>query len=209
MEKILLLKINPGYMGKDFLIAYEKYLEDNSDILDNKGLVIKSLVKNEMIIRGYSGSNEALYIDLELSDEDLLFWDIKKRRISIPKNVQTIWAQHKYSVLARDNKLYREIGKSLVGKKGISGYEELFNELKNLILTKPDKGSLFNGVLHIWGYLPSAIKKNYDKPSIENMKNTITTISDFAVKGGSKYLLQSTALSDFLYWAKYYEKNDT
>lgn len=205
MGNVLLLQINPGYMGKDFLKAYEKYLSDNAKYLDDIGNIIRSLVKNEILIRGYSESYPVKNIDLKLNDEDLLFLDVKDRRIYPPKNIQTIWAQHKYSVLARDNRLYREIGKSLVGKKGLMGYGDLFNQLKNLILTKPDKGTLFNGVLHMWGYLPSSIKKNHDKPSMDNMKNTIEIITNFAVKGGEEYLLQSSALSDFLYWAKYYE----
>ena len=43
--------------------------------------------------------------------------DKEQGRIPLPKNVQQLWAQHKYSVMARDAAEYKRIGRWVASRK--------------------------------------------------------------------------------------------
>ena len=197
-------KLNPGYFETDFLFAYKKYISGQSFEEDGKLFFIGKLIDREIEIRGLEMPEKTVNFPMDLNDRDLLFMNFGKRRIPPPQNIQILWAQYKYSILARDNEFYKKTGSRLAGKKGLEGFESLLNELIDIVFLKPDKGGLFNGILHMWGYLPQPLKREFEKPCIENMVYSMKIICDFAMSGGSSYLKDSTALPDFLYWAGYY-----
>ena len=56
-------------------------------------------------------------------------------RIPLPGNAQQLWAQHKYSVMARDVQLYREVGRALASPE--SPPDKVFAELAALLAADP------------------------------------------------------------------------
>lgn len=203
-----LLEINPGYYEDDELISFLKYIKKNN-FNGEKDLFIKNLVKMEIKIRNLENSMEN-FLEKDFScieNKDVLLSSTPGKRILSPGNVQALWAQHKYSVLARSQAFYKKIGKSLTGKKGLDGYEKLLGDLIEISLAKPEKGALFNSLLHMWGYLPKDLKEKYEKPSMDKMYYSMEIICEYAMSGDCLYLKNSTALPDFLVWADFFDNN--
>ena len=73
-------------------------------------------------------------------------------RIPLPRTSHELWAQHKYSVLARSQAVYRDLGRRVAGLRGRDGFDELALELTTLLRATPDPGNLRNAVQHLWGY---------------------------------------------------------
>lgn len=199
-----LLKINPGYFSNDLLVGYYFLIKKDLNEHDLERKIIKGLLKSEIKLRKIILPKEYYLRESDFNEEKIIFSNDLKR-IKSPENIQMIWAQHKYSVLARDHSFYKDIGKSLAGKKGLDGYENLLKELSDIILKRPEKGSLLNSVLHMWGYLPKDLKKDISSPDKTNIKEAVKVIAEFSINQGSSYLKDSTALCDFYYWAGFYQ----
>lgn len=197
-------KLNPGYFPNEYLQGYNLFLASNSHTFKNIEYV-RSIVKAEMEIRALP-CLKAKELNLKKSfNVDEIIFSENEKRISSPLNLQQIWAQHKYSVLARDHLFYKQTGSFLSGKKGLEGYKSFLEKVSDIILQRPNKGSLFNSVLHMWGYLPVGIKENIN-PSKKNMHMCMKIIADFSLSEKCLYLKNSTALSDFYYWTKFYSE---
>ncbi len=121
-------------------------------------------------------------------------------RASLPKNAQELWAQHKYSVMARDVNLYRNIGRSLAGDKSEERYKELAKILCDELCKKPKEGSILNALQHMWGYVSnfSSIKKT----EVKNLSliELLYEIASLVKQSNQKYLLSQTALSELEIW---------
>ncbi|MDT8274240.1 MAG: DUF1722 domain-containing protein, partial [Desulfomonilia bacterium] len=74
-------------------------------------------------------------------------------RISLPRSVQQLWAQHKYSVLARNQKLYREIGKNVSVPHSEALFAEISTRLVDVLRESPSPGGVVNALQHMWGYV--------------------------------------------------------
>lgn len=61
-------------------------------------------------------------------------------RIPLPRNAQQLWAQHKYSILARDPGLYRTIGRETARREGEEYFHELARTLTMSLRTGPQPG---------------------------------------------------------------------
>lgn len=119
-------------------------------------------------------------------------------RIPLPRSPQELWAQHKYSVLARDPARYQALGSALAGGSGTLSFADLALELVGLLRKPPSLGGIRNALEHMGGYvrqegspLPSAL---------EDPRALLAAIQERAVQGGVRYLLESTALSDLAVW---------
>lgn len=172
------------------------------------------LLVAEMVLRGYIDKSPVLlranaqkwplvFIDSPASQLSILaekYKNLEAGRISLPKNAQQLWAQHKYSVMARDTAAYQDIGKWVTSTTGAKALEDVSLELTNLLRSPPSKKLLRNALLHMWGYVSdysSATNKNI--ASLPERKLLIK-IQKLALSSRVKYLTDSTALSEFDAW---------
>jgi len=121
-------------------------------------------------------------------------------RIPLPGNAQQLWAQHKYSILARDPDLYRHIGPEAAGTKTPVYFQELARVLAEALRTPPAQGRLMNALLHMWGYV-SGLDPARPRPPGTPVE-LMGEIRERAVLYGVRYLMESTALSDLACWAR-------
>ena len=120
-------------------------------------------------------------------------------RIPLPKNHQQLWAQHKYSILARDVKLYRALGPKVALMKTSDEFSNLANQLTLLLRSRPDTGGIRNALLHMWGYVSDGTgpKPGISRWSLQELNQEIQAR---VASIGETYLLHSTALTELQTW---------
>jgi len=121
--------------------------------------------------------------------------DGRSGRIPLPGNPQQLWAQHKYSVMARSPELYAKIGSEVAHGRYAGDMEALSLLLVQQLRTPPEAGRLRNALQHMWGYLSDA-----DEPMTEGDPDLLNQIQRLALESDQSYLLASTALSDLAVW---------
>ena len=97
-----------------------------------------------------------IFVDPPITQFSILvgkYKDKEQGRIPLPQNVQQLWAQHKYSVMARDATEYKRIGRWVASGKTTNGVSDLYQELVLLLRCPPDEGNLRNAIQHMWGYV--------------------------------------------------------
>jgi len=179
----------------------------------------------EMELRGYkdstpvalrsnSGAWPAGYIDPPHRQVELIREKYQHKeggRIPLPTNPQQLWSHHKYSVLARDPKRYREIGKELSTKttdtttrmKPANGQlmQNLHHELVGILRQEPTEGGLRNALQHMWGYVSHLNQiKNRNEVDRWPLKKLLVQIQKGAMMINQPYLLHSTALGELMAW---------
>lgn len=166
----------------------------------------------EMSLRGFSENTPVLtrsnngnwpesYIDEPFRQFQILedkYRNKEQGRIPLPKNAQQLWSQHKYSILARDNSLYSEIGKKVSKMKTRDDYSELSKILTEMLRIAPSVGGLRNALHHMWGYVSD------DSASIKveswSLKRLLKEIQIRVMSEKEQYLKASTALSELNIW---------
>ncbi|PLX50343.1 MAG: hypothetical protein C0613_04600 [Desulfobulbaceae bacterium] len=122
-------------------------------------------------------------------------------RIPLPRNNQQLWSHHKYSVLARDEKLYRRLGPEVAALSPQHDMAELAGLLTEVLRHPPGPGGLRNALQHMWGHVA---KKSALPP-----KNRVADWSPARLAGeirqralaqAEPYLLNSTALGELAAW---------
>ncbi len=174
------------------------------------------LIVAEMNLRGYIDRSPVtlrskknlwptVFIDSPASQLSILskkYEMLEPGRISLPKNAQQLWAQHKYSVMARDIAAYKNIGKWLESKRlGPKAINDVALELTTLLKAPPNPKLIHNAVLHMWGYVSEysgTVKNNIDSIPTKKILNKIQLL---ALSHNSRYLIDSTALSELCAWA--------
>ena len=170
------------------------------------------LLVSEMSLRGYKhyspmfdlesaapdrgNQKEYRYVDLPHRQFEILiekYVDREPGRIPLPVNCQQLWAQHKYSVLARDPDYYKKIGPLVSTDNGRELFQRLSREFVELLTTPPPHGRLINALYHMWGYVSSFASNPNPGNDLKEMINAIRCLS---LKHQVTYLVQSTALSD-------------
>jgi len=119
-------------------------------------------------------------------------------RIPLPANPQQLWAQHKYSVLARDPGLYAQLGPEVAARRDPAFFAELAFHLVRTLRIKPSYGRLMNALEHMWGYVSSFSTRSV--PDFTNPSDLISQIQERSRDYGVNYLIESTALSDLAHW---------
>ena len=168
------------------------------------------LLAAEMHLRGYQDRSPLdvesenviwpeIWIDRPHRQVELL-WDKyaadgRSGRIPLPKNTQQLWAQHKYSVMASDPKLYKELGSEVSHGRYADDMEGLAILLVKTIRIRPTAGRLHNALLHMWGYVSEA-----GKQPPESDGELLSEVQRLAKEQERDYLLTSTALSDLAVW---------
>jgi len=192
-------------------IGYSRHPETLRWVSHLPALVIRhGLLVEEMTLRGFNhyspidsdGSNiewPPAFIDHPAAQFRLLhnkYLEKKMGRISLPKNIQELWASHKYSVMARDPATCKKFGQ-MVASDEIS-FEELSWKLVQLMHTPPPPGRHANAVSHMWGYIADY------SPVVEPQRLTtgelLQEIQEKSHKYNVDYLLRSSALGELKLW---------
>ena len=116
-------------------------------------------------------------------------------RIALPRTSHELWAQHKYSVMARHQSAYRELGRRVGQLRGREQFNVLALELIGWLRRAPTPGNLRNAVQHMWGYLPAAGRPEFGRLSLQAALTLLADRSDEA-----NYLSVQTALGDLVAW---------
>lgn len=119
-------------------------------------------------------------------------------RIPLPQNHQQLWAQHKYSLLARDPARYRQLG-PLLNRDAIS-LDELATELCCALRRKPGKGNLRNALQHMWGHVSGILPAPAETVESWTDRRLLDAIRQLSSAGQESYLRQSTALGELEVW---------
>lgn len=118
-------------------------------------------------------------------------------RIPLPSSARQLWAQHKYSVLARDPRLYQIIGPWLAGKDDGIRFRALAKILVRTLRLAPPAGRLQNGLEHMWGYVSRLSGRSGAGQSPQQL---LQLTRELAAAGDISYLLASTALGEIGAW---------
>ena len=175
------------------------------------------LLAAEMNLRGYVDRTPILlrtqfqkwpeiFVDSPAVQLDILagkYKKIEQGRIPLPKNVQQLWAQHKYSVMARDAAAYKRIGCWFASSKTGNGIIDLYQELVLLLRCPPGEGNLRNAVQHMWGYVSPY--SSFAGKTIESKttRSLFKEIQRLVFLYNVVYLKESTALSELQAWIHY------
>ena len=119
-------------------------------------------------------------------------------RIPVPRTSHELWAHHKYSVMARNQSAYREIGRRVSQLRERDGFDELALELIGWMRQPPTDGNLRNAIGHMWGYLSSSgTSPAFDRLSPKSALNMLQRLGRLEK---ADYLLKQTALTDLAAW---------
>ncbi len=165
----------------------------------------------EMALRGYTDRSPVtlrsqpgvwpkVYVDSPFAQIQRLRTKYQSResgRIPLPENAQQLWSHHKYSVLARSERIYRETGRKVTGMRG--DFSELALFLCELLRSPPSPGALRNALLHMWGYVADRTEDNHRVESQSNAK-LLGEITRRALEQDETYLISSTALGELSAW---------
>lgn len=127
---------------------------------------------------------------------DSKYASVRSGRISLPRNAQDLWAQHKYSVLARDPERYREIGRELARTRAQAAFAELAAELTAILRRAPARGPLRTAVEHMWGHVSSHASRSQRDAASRSVRARLAATQGLASRVREPYLLASTALSE-------------
>ena len=117
-------------------------------------------------------------------------------RIPLPRSAQEMWAQHKYSVMARSQEAYRAMGQRVSSLRGDAGFDKLAEDLVLWLRKPPSTGNLANALQHMWGYLDPPPKPFDSLSSATLLKH----IQRGVAEQDTSYLAVQTALSDLAAW---------
>jgi len=172
------------------------------------------LLVAEMNLRGYIDRSPVLlrskpgvwpecYIDTPAKQITILkekYQTLELGRIPLPKNAQQFWAQHKYSVMARDISAYKNFGKWVTSKSGSKELPKVAMEISLLLQNIPEKRLIENTLLHMWGYVSKYSSISGKELDSLNMQSLLNRIQQLSLENNIKYLIESTSLSELNAW---------
>jgi hypothetical protein len=112
--------------------------------------------------------------------------DREPGRIPLPQTAQQLWAQHEYSILARDPTYRRQDRLS---------FEQLALECVRMLRTRPSEELVMDALHRMWERVSQCAGNVPD-----NLAALIEAVRDLSFRHHAVYLLESTALSDLHAW---------
>jgi hypothetical protein len=172
------------------------------------------LLAMEMALRGFTDASPVktrsnpgawpdIYIDEPWEQFRILagkYEDKEPGRIPLPQTAQQLWAQHKYSVMARDPALYGELGHKTARKVSHAVTRTLAAELVDVLRRHPSLGGIHNAAQHMWGYVSEHSTHPGHKVEAWSTKRLLQETQRLTLQQQNAYLLHSTALSELLAW---------
>lgn len=159
--------------------------------------------RSPVLLRSNPGQWPEIYIDTPATQLSLLtekYTNLEAGRIPLPKNAQQLWAQHKYSVMARDISSYERIGKWVTTKQGSKAINAVALELNSLLRQPPNPKLIENTLLHMWGYVSRYSSISGKELSSMPKPKLLSTIQKLALANNVNYLKESTALTEISAW---------
>ncbi len=120
----------------------------------------------------------------------------EKGRVPLPRNAQELWAQHKYSVMARSPRTYQAIGRAVARMRANTSYATLLEELTSILRETPSQRSLLNAVEHMWGYVREYATSEESQAARISTGDLLARTQRLALRHRQRFLLSSTALSE-------------
>jgi pyrimidine dimer DNA glycosylase/uncharacterized protein DUF1722 len=117
-------------------------------------------------------------------------------RIRLPRNTQDLWAQHKYSVMARDPDECRATGRRVSRLRRMSGFAELSAELVEILRQRPAHGRIVNAVEHMWGHVADRASPEDRRAAAAAPAAMLATTQALVMKTNERFVGASTALSE-------------
>lgn len=173
------------------------------------------LLAAEMALRGYRdqspvelatpsvGDWPATFIDPPARQFELLqekYRDKEDGRIPLPRSAQQLWAQHKYSVMARDVALYQTLGKDVAQSRPAGEFSMLALQLVETLRRAPSTGGIRNALQHMWGYVSNEAGANSASVGAWSLERLLQEVQQRSRERQERYLLASTALSELAAW---------
>ena len=172
------------------------------------------LLASEMELRGFSDKSPVrtrsknqewpeVYIDSPMTQYKIIdekYQNKEKGRIPLPSNAQQLWRHHKYSVMARDINLYKELGPKISQMKPLDDFSELASIFCKVLRQPPKSGNLRNALLHMWGHVSEDTDQNVDGINSWSLQRILRLIQQNAQISNNTYLLESVALSELQVW---------
>ena len=122
-------------------------------------------------------------------------------RIPLPRGVHQLWAQHKYSVLARDPETYRAMGRAVSRLRRGADISGLARDLVAILRTPPPRGRLVNAVEHMWGHVHEGADELARANAARGPARMLSETQALACASREPFLLASTALSELAVFA--------
>ena len=122
-------------------------------------------------------------------------------RIPLPESAQELWAQHKYSVMARDPEAYRSIGRRVARLRRAAGFSDLAVDLIEVLRLVPPPGRLINALEHMWGYVSASAGPDERRVAEQSAAHRLAVLVTLAMRLPAPYLVASTALSELAVFA--------
>ncbi len=125
-------------------------------------------------------------------------------RIPLPRRGSELWAQHKYSVMARGYGFYREIQQYLAKKEdlAIAQEEDLIDRILHIMDLPVESGALANTTDHLWGYFKDKAspgeREEYKAQAARDYANVLVWLYSLAEKYRVDYLVHSTVFGDVI-----------
>jgi hypothetical protein len=174
------------------------------------------LLTAEMKLRGYVDRSPVLlktrhqkwpeaFVDPPVTQLSILAGKYKNKeqgRIPLPRNVQQLWAQHKYSVMARDNAEYKYLGGWVASRKTGKGISEIYPELVSLLRCPPGERNLRNTIQHMWGYVSGYALLSGKAIERKTTLSLLIQIQTLVFLHDIVYLKESTALGELQAWMR-------
>ncbi len=168
------------------------------------------LLAAEMALRGYTDRTPlnsrartlvwpAIFIDPPSRQIELLrgkYADREPGRIALPRSSQDLWAQHKYSVMARDPEAYRVIGRRVARLRRGAGFDDLALELTLILRGAPSPGGAANAIAHMWGYVSKRADAEQRATAFASASGMLAVTQRLTMERGEPFLRSSTALSE-------------
>jgi hypothetical protein len=120
----------------------------------------------------------------------------EKGRIPLPASPQELWAQHKYSVMARSPRTYEALGRHVARLHPRLALSALAQELTWILRDAPSPHRVRNAVEHMWGHVRDRATAGDLPASHADVHELLSLTQKVAVRVRNKYLLSSTALSE-------------
>ena len=120
----------------------------------------------------------------------------EKGRIPLPASPQELWAQHKYSVMARSPQTYQALGRAVARMRRGTAMSELALELTGILRDSPGQGRVMNALEHMWGHVRDHATSGDLAASRESVRQLLACTQRLALRFRDRFLLSSTALSE-------------
>ncbi|MDN5871272.1 MAG: DUF1722 domain-containing protein [Nitrococcus sp.] len=191
--------------------GYSRHPETQRWVGSESGLARRhAVLVAEMGIRGYSHRSPIaetrcviqwpeVFVTPPQLQYDLLKSKYQHRppgRIPLAQNAQQLWAQHKYSVMARDPATCRAIGRRVAQMRHCSDCSALAKDLTLILRETPKNGRLVNVLEHMWGHVSDEATDDDRKTAEISTADLLCKTVELAARLPEPYLMASTALSD-------------